>query len=110
MIKVKNINGLNTKQCSCESTFEHWKMHSNTTVTFCSEIYCLNKDIQGAYVQKVDNNEDWFVIPLCKLHCKIDEDITLVKTTVFIPVEETDLCEENLVFQTRNTKTRLQKR
>ncbi len=93
MIKVKNINALNTRQCSCESTFEHLEMHSNTTVTFCSEIYCLNKDIEGAYVQKVDNDEDWFVIPLCKLHCKIEEEITLVKTTVFVPVEETDLCE-----------------
>ena len=104
MIKVININGLKTKQCSCESSIEHWEMNSNSSVSFCSEIYCLNKDIQGAFVQKVDNDADWFVIPLCKLHSNIDEEITLVKTTVFIPIKETDLCEDHLVFQSLNTR------
>lgn len=83
MAKVINISGTSQNKCSCGSWLEHWKKFSGKSATMCSEKYCIEKDIVGAHVQKLNDNK-WYIIPLCQSHNLTNEEIEVVDSTVFV--------------------------
>ena len=95
MPKVKNINGTSDNKCLCGSWLQHWKNFSNQTVTYCSEISCLNKDLVGAHVQKSNTiDEHWYIVPLCKTHNKSTSEIEIGDSIKLVSANKKTTCNK----------------
>jgi hypothetical protein len=115
-IKAKNINGNGTSHntCKCGSWLEHWKKFGGGAITYCSEQSCVMNDLAGAHVMKAaDNDNNWYIIPLCEDHNKMQgQDLEIVVSTVFVPADTKETCgkkERSLPSRKRGT-TKVAKR
>jgi hypothetical protein len=64
--------------CQCGSWLKHWEKHSGQTLSFCVEMDCMEKNLVGALVQKVNPlDNDWYIIPLCHVHCAAPGEIEI---------------------------------
>lgn len=95
MAKVKIINGTSATTCKCGSWFQHWTQFSGLKATYCSEIFCIRKDLIGSHVQRVgstDNNR--YIVPLCQEHN--NSIMTLdVGSTVLVSANEKLTCAKS---------------
>ena len=83
MAKIKNINGTSNNSCKCGSWLNHYVKFAGRNPTFCSETNCLNKDLVGAHVQKVDpSNNNWYIVPLCSEHNKSKGELDIGSTSL----------------------------
>ena len=68
-MKIRNINGTSQKTCKCGSWLKHWETFSRQTASSCGVITCIEKDLEGAHVQKGDSDDQkWYIYPLCGEH------------------------------------------
>lgn len=94
---IKNINNVFIPRCASTTWYEHWEKASQQWLICCAEQTCTKPISQGALVQKAEeNNNKWYVVPLCKMHSKSNEilnigdvELVAVETTLTI-CERTD--------------------
>lgn len=92
-IKVKNLNGTSDNTCRCGSWLRHWEKYGGGTATLCSEETCTKKAEVGAHVQKDSNNDQkWYIIPLCQEHNKSDKALTIFENTKFVSANTKETC------------------
>ena len=69
MTTIKNINGIELRNCACGNWLSHWKWFSHQDPTFCAHKNCQETDLQGALVQKGEGNDRaLYIVPLCSEH------------------------------------------
>ena len=62
MTRIKNINDIPRNNCKCGSLLKHWENISGQHASYCAEQKCIEEDVTGVYVQKVDSsNTNWFI-------------------------------------------------
>ena len=101
MPRIKNINGNPSIPCKCETWLKHWEKYTGKTAYYCSEEKCIEEDIVGAFVQKVNSSDtNRYIIPLCKFHYMSKAELDVVDTLVSANQKET--CEKiDLMIRTR---------
>ncbi|MCO6499261.1 MAG: hypothetical protein J5I47_02670 [Vicingus serpentipes] len=93
IITVKNISIESTEKCNCGSWLNHWNNFNNKPPVFCSEIRCTHMfHLFGAHVQKVEDDENWYIIPLCEKHGRSDEELVINNFVKFIPADINKTC------------------
>ncbi len=96
MIRIKNINGIEQKNCGCESLLKHWEKYSGQKVVYCQAVSCTNTNLAGALVQKVgDETEDWYVYPLCKAHHKTRGELSVYDQYKFVLAFAPEICNKD---------------
>ena len=67
-IEVKNLNGTtdNTPPSQYSSWQEWWEKQMNRKFLYCSCMDCFNFAEVGAHVKKVNDGNEWYIVPLCK--------------------------------------------
>jgi len=69
MTVIKNINGALADNCNCGNWLKHWNNFNDKPAVFCSEIMCTQMfNLKGTHVQKITNEHNWFIVPLCEKH------------------------------------------
>ena len=97
MPRVKNIYGASGNTCKCGGWLKHWENYSGKAANYCSEIKCIEEDVVGAFVQKVNSSDtNWYIVPLCKIHNTSKADLDVVGTLVSANQKET--CEKVNLF------------
>ena len=91
-MKVRNINGTSNNICKCGSWLKHWEKYSGNITDYCVEINCLEKATDGAHVQKSTGERDWYIIPLCRLHNKQQEELEVINTVNLVSANITKTC------------------
>jgi hypothetical protein len=91
---LKNVTGTSQESCSCDSWLDHWERFSGQTATFCGEKSCINKDLVGAHVRKVDGTTKVYIFPLCSQHNKESGILTCVNTYKLVSADKSETCEK----------------
>jgi len=67
-IEVKNLNGTtdNTPPSQYSSWQEWWEKQKNREFLFCSCTGCFNFAEVGAHVKKINDGNEWYIVPLSK--------------------------------------------
>ena len=88
-MRVKNLNGTSQRTCKCGSWLKHWENFGGCVTTICSVVNCGEIAEVGGHVQKIGNDNRWYIIPLCKScnnkkgeELEIYDDIKLVSANV----------------------------
>jgi hypothetical protein len=94
MTKIKNISSIPDNICSCGSNLEHWQNFSGEPVVYCSEYNCLRsgKDLIGAHVQKTTEENNYYIIPLCKMHSRAKRELDVTEHTIFVSANIKETC------------------
>lgn len=94
MTKVINVNGISDNVCKCGNWYAHWRKFSGYGKIFCSESSCIENNIVGAHVQKVNSiNGKWYIVPLCPTHNRINGSLDIGSTTL-ISADKSLTCEK----------------
>ena len=99
-MKIKNIKMTSDKPCSCGSWLKHWEKFSALSFAYCSvsSPNCMNKDLVGAYVRKVDSDDKkWYIVPLCSAHSKDAGILEISDNITLIPANKSKTCESPLL-------------
>lgn len=92
MPKIKIFIGDKIDYCNCGSWIQHWTNFAEKPAVFCSEFSCKEMHkLEGARVKKEDD-DNWYVIPLCNTHHVEKEAIDVNSFTKFITADETNTC------------------
>lgn len=91
-MKVKNINGTSGNSCKCQSWLKHWEKYSGETADYCAEISCIETAIDGAHVQKTSGGRDWYIIPLCRSHNKVQQELEIGDSTTLVSANVAMTC------------------
>jgi len=92
IIKVKNIK-TTVKECSCGNWLNHWNNFNHKPSVFCSEIRCTQMfHLVGAHVQRIEDDENWYIIPLCSEHSKSKDELVINNFVKFIPANTKETC------------------
>ena len=70
MVEVKNINGTSKERFSKPKGFsswlDYWKSESIFSIPmFCACDKCINDVNVGAHVRKTNEDNKWYIVPLC---------------------------------------------
>jgi hypothetical protein len=66
---VRNLNGTSdSSKCPCGSWLKHWERYNEGSTMFCAELTCTESAEVGAHVQKIDEEKNWYIVPLCEKH------------------------------------------
>lgn len=69
MAWIKNINGASVPPCGCRNWYEHWAKEADQWLICCAEYSCTNPIYRGVLAQNAEiEDENWYVVPLCKKH------------------------------------------
>ena len=94
-MRIKNICGTSQKYCECGSWMKHWNNYSAQTVAVCRVRGCLRTDVIGAHVQKdVDNDDAWYIAPICNKHNFAKGSLELIEGTDLVPADLKLTCEQ----------------
>lgn len=97
MPRVKNVNGISSITCKCGCWLNHWERYSGKTANYCAEQKCIEEDVVGACVRKVNSSDqNLYIVPLCKIHNVSKSELDIVGTLVTANREVT--CEEVNLF------------
>lgn len=92
-IKVKNINGTSNNKCNCSSWLQHWEKFSKKNAGLCVERICRQNAEHGAHVQKDDENDNnWYIIPLCASHNLKADELQIMDTTTLVSANVSNTC------------------
>lgn len=95
MARIKNINGIEIDNCSCGNWLKHWNKHNNKPAVFCSEISCTQMaNLEGIHVQKVTDDSNWYIVPLCKEHHTRTGELEINDFIQFIDSNKTEICNQ----------------
>jgi len=102
-MKVKNVNGTLQKQCKCGSWLQHWKNYSGRAAKVCQAKSCIETDLVGTHVQKdTDNDDSWYIIPLCHSHSRALSPVELVMGAMLVPTNVDLTCGKSLKNKKRS--------
>lgn len=88
-MKVINTNAITKGNSGHKTWLHYWVNESGEKLpAYCAEIACTCKPEFGAHVQK-DNDDQWYVIPLCRTHNSMKGRNLEIVTTTLVPVQET---------------------
>jgi len=92
---VNNINGTLQNKCKCGSWLQHWKNFSGRAAKVCQAKSCIGTDLVGTHVQKeVDNDEAWYIVPLCHSHNRALGSVELVIGAMLVAANKNLTCEK----------------
>jgi hypothetical protein len=68
--KVKNITAFSENSSTSKhyNWIKYWENFSGSKRGICAVEGCLNDDVHGAHVQKVDENDTWYISNFCASH------------------------------------------
>jgi hypothetical protein len=73
-MKIKNLTGTGSRTCNCANWLEHWRKYNSAgqrMPIYCPVPACLETDLIGAHVKKVESPDDnTYICPLCDTHNK----------------------------------------
>lgn len=95
-MKIKNINGTSQTTCACGSWLKHWEKFSGQTVPDCCPVtVCVNKDLEGAHVQRADSSDNaWYIYPLCSAHNQHTGTLDVPDYLKLVPANKQQTCEK----------------
>lgn len=95
MATVKNLKGTADKSCKCKTWLKHWENNSGKSLpSTCREVTCMNKDLVGAHVIKVNSSDkDHYIIPLCSSHNQTDGEFN-VMDGYFVSANKSKTCDQ----------------
>jgi hypothetical protein len=92
-MKIRNVSKRTENPCSCGTWLKHWEKFSGQRTSFCQAFGCLNKDVEGAHVQKADDDDaNWYVFPLCAKHSQIIGDLVVANAFKLVPADPGQTC------------------
>lgn len=98
-MKVKNLKNTSDLTCGCGSWIKHWEKHSGNIGNKCYVIDCTKtNDIVGGHVKKVNStDDDWYIVPICKLHNSVTEPPKEfeVNSNSLVPANKSETCDKS---------------
>ena len=95
-MNLRNIKGTTENRCHCESWLEHWKQYARhrnrKDPPTCSVAFCKNTDIVGAHVQIEDDDDTWYIVPLCNAHNQRTTRLSVQDSTPLAPANISMTC------------------
>ena len=88
--------------CCCNSWLEHWENNCGKKADICSALNCSKNAEVGGHVQKINENDDhWFIIPICKsCNSKHGQEYEVKANTTFISIDVNIQCGQQLINKT----------
>ena len=85
-MRVKNLNGLASSDCSGADCLLHWEKLSGQSASMCFAEGCMKRPSAGGHVQKVDAADTrWYVIPLCEeCNKKMGQELAIWDTATLV--------------------------
>jgi len=92
-MRVKNRMDLVAAACSCGRWLQHWENYSRQKANFCMVIGCEGKPEVGGWVQKEEEPERRYVVPLCKAcAAQVGQVLEIVNTVNLVSAGPEDTC------------------
>ncbi len=87
---VSNVSDEHIGDKAKKEWFSYWRHFSAGQQKYCSEVNCLEEHTHGVLVKVAGDEEQLYVIPLCKAHSEnLDSAIEIAEGTEVIPANLT---------------------
>jgi hypothetical protein len=92
-MRVKNVPGPLQDACACGSWLRHWERFSGQRTSYCAEITCYNRDLDGAFVRPAAGfDPSSYVLPLCTAHRGFSGELTVSDNFVLVSADPAETC------------------
>jgi len=96
-MRVKNLNGTSQRTCECGSWLKHWENFGEDIAIICSVVNCGGDAEVGGHVQKIGNDNKWYIIPLCKsCNAKFGQELNIDNDTKLVSANVSKTCGKSV--------------